>query len=310
MDPKVEKPHVSGFVSLIGRPNAGKSTLMNALLGTKLAIVADKPQTTRTLVQGVWTTPEAQVAFLDTPGIHEPKNLLHKRMLEKVREALEGRDLIVFVVDASREFGKRDEQALEWLQGVDTPVLLALNKLDLMQNKGLLLILIDEYRKRREFAEFVPVSAVTGEGLSLLRNAIISRLPEGPAFFPEDYLTDRPERFLAAELIREKILLLTGQEVPHAVAVLVEKWEDTPRKDGSILTRVNATIHVERAGQKAILIGERGSMLKRIGSEARHDIEVLIDRKVYLELFVRVSPEWRQKAQFLNELDSAGASST
>jgi GTP-binding protein Era len=305
----------SGFVSIIGRPNAGKSTLLNALLGAKLAIVADKPQTTRTSIQGVWTqastdaAPGAQIIFLDTPGIHEPKSLLHKRMTDKIREALDGRDLLLFVVDASRPFVKADEEALEWIRALQTPVILVLNKVDAMESKAALLPLIAHYQGLREFAEIIPISALAEDGVELVRKAILERLPEGPQYFPDDYLTDQPERFLVAELIREKILHFTHQEVPHAVAVMVDQWEEVPRPNGT-LTRILATIHVERSGQKAILLGNKGAMLKRIGTAARLDIERLYDRKVYLELFVKVSEGWRERAQFLNELDQSAVSRT
>ncbi len=294
--------HRSGFISLVGRPNAGKSTLLNAMLGTKLAIVADKPQTTRTMIQGVWTGPGAQLVFLDTPGIHEPKNLLHKRMMQHVRDALEGRNLIVFVADASRAFSAADLEALEWIKRVSTPAILVLNKIDLVRDKPSLLVLLETYRQHHDFAEYIPLSAQSGEGVEILRQAIVSRMPEGPRYFPEDYLTDQPERFLAAELVREKILLLTRQEVPHSTAVVVDKWDDA----NPALARILATIHVERPSHKAIVIGQKASMLKRIGTEARLEIEKLIGRKVYLELFVRVNENWRQKAQFVNELEPHG----
>lgn len=298
--------HVSGFVSLVGRPNAGKSTLLNALVGAKLAIVADKPQTTRTIVQGVVTEPGAQIVFLDSPGIHVPKTMLHKRMMEHVKQALDGRDLILYVADALKPPTAEDDQALQWIKPLSTPVFLILNKVDALKDKSALLALIEAYRARHEFAEYIPVSARTGDGLDVLKKAIVARLPEGPAYFPEDHLTDQPERFLAAEFVREKILQLTRQEVPHSVAVVVDTWEDTVRADGTAMTRILATIHVERHGHKSIVIGERGSMLKQIGSEARKDIEALLGRKVYLELFVRVNENWRQKAQFIDELEPHG----
>lgn len=300
--------HVSGFVSLIGRPNAGKSTLMNALVGTKLSIVAGKPQTTRTIVDGVLTLPEAQIVFLDTPGIHEANTLLHKRMTEKIREALEGRDLLLFLADATRNIAPPDERALEWLNGVTCPVILVLNKIDRLPDKNALLPLMEGYNKLREFVETIPISALTGDGLPALQHAMIARLPKGPRLFPEDYLTSQPERFLAAELIREKILHHTSEEVPHSVAVVVDQWVDEPRRDGSTMARILATVHVERSGQKAIIIGERGSMLKQIGTEARGDIEKLLERKVFLELFVKVTADWRQRAGFLTELDQSSHS--
>lgn len=289
---------VSGFVSLLGRPNSGKSTLLNALVGTKLAITADKPQTTRTSVEGVLTLPHAQIVFMDTPGIHRSDTVFNKRMMESVRASLDGRDLLLFLVDASESFEDRDQHAVDLVKKSETPAFVVLNKVDLLKEKAALLPLIEKYRELHEFAEFVPVSALTGEGLEELTNLIVARLPEGPAYFPADHLTDQPERFLAAELIREKILHLTRQEVPHAVAVLIDRWNETPR-----LTRISATIYVEKDGQKAIIIGARGAMLKRIGTEAREEMESLLDRKVFLELFVKVRPGWRENAEFLNTLD-------
>lgn len=289
---------VSGFVSLLGRPNSGKSTLLNALVGMKLAITADKPQTTRTSVEGVLTLPQAQIVFMDTPGIHRSDTTFNKRMMESVRASLDGRDLLLFLVDASQPFEERDQHAVDLVKKSETPVFVVLNKVDLLKEKAGLLPLIEKYRELHEFAEFVPVSALTGEGLEELKNLIVARLPEGPAYFPADHLTDQPERFLAAELIREKILHLTRQEVPHAVAVLIDRWSETPR-----LTRISATIYVEKDGQKAIIIGARGAMLKRIGTEAREEMESLLDRKVFLELFVKVRPGWRENAEFLNTLD-------
>jgi len=300
--------HVSGFVSILGRPNAGKSTLMNALIGTKLSIVADKPQTTRNVVQGVLTTPRGQVVFLDTPGILDPKNLLHRRMTDKIRAALDGRDLLLYLTDASRAFAPEDDQALAYLKDLKTPVILVLNKTDRVQNKAEILPLIETYRSKHEFTEILPISALKGDGMYTLRESILKHLPEGPAYFPEDYLTDQPERFLAAELIREQILLLTHKEVPHSIAVMIDKWEDGERKDGVAIARIMATIHVERPGHKGIIIGEKGGMLKEIGTQARLEIEKLLDRKVFLELFVKVSEGWREHSQFLNELDQTAVS--
>jgi GTP-binding protein Era len=306
--PEEKSGHVSGFVSILGRPNAGKSTLMNALIGTKLSIVADKPQTTRNIVQGVLTTPRGQVVFLDTPGILDPKNLLHRRMTDKIRTALEGRDLLLFLADASRAFAQEDDQALAYITDVKTPALLLLNKVDRLANREEILPVIEAYRTKRNFEQVLPISALNGEGMYLLRESILKHLPEGPAYFPEDYLTDQPERFLAAELIREQILLLTHKEVPHSIAVMVDKWEESARKDGVALTRIMATIHVERPGHKGIVIGEKGAMLKEIGTHARIEIEKLLDRKVFLELFVKVSEGWREHSQFLNDLDQTAVS--
>jgi len=289
---------VSGFVSILGRPNAGKSTLLNALVGTKVAITADKPQTTRTSVDGVLTTPKAQIVFMDTPGIHRSDTLFNKRMMESVRAALDGRDLLIFLIDASAEFEERDTHAVDLVKKSETPCIAVLNKIDLVKEKALLLPLIEKYRVLHDFVEFVPVSALTGAGIEELTNLIVARLPEGPAYFPPDHLTDQPERFLAGELIREQVLHLTRQEVPHALAVVVENWQDTPK-----LTRIQATVYVEKDGQKAILIGARGAMVKRIGTEARKEIEALLGRQIFLELFVKVQPGWRENVEFLNALD-------
>ncbi|MDR3704073.1 MAG: GTPase Era [Candidatus Sulfopaludibacter sp.] len=288
----------SGFVSLIGLPNAGKSTLLNALVGQKVAIVADKPQTTRTSIQGVVTLPDAQIVFVDTPGIHKADTPLNKRLMQTVRNSLEERDLLLFVADAALPFGEQDRRALDLAGKTGTPVILVLNKIDLVKDKAKLLPIIEEYQRHFTFAEYVPVSAARNNGLDDLRRVILAHLPEGPAYFPEDYVTDQPERFLAAELIREKILLATRQEVPHSVAVAVDKWEATPN-----LTRIFATIRVERDGQKAIVIGSKGAMLKRIGTLARQEMERLFGIRIYLDLHVRVQPGWRDKAAFLNTLD-------
>ena len=289
----------SGFVSILGRPNAGKSTLLNQLIGEKIAIVTDKPQTTRTSIQGVLTLPEAQIVFLDTPGIHKADSLFNKRMMDEVRAALDQRDLLLFVADASRKFREEDAHAVSLIKKTGTPALLVLNKTDLLgKDKSALLPLIEQYRAQHEFADFIPISAQSGDGLATLRQAVIGHLPEGPAYFPPGHITDQPERFLAAELIREKILEATREEVPHSVAVWVDKWEETPR-----LTRIYATIHVERDGQKGIIIGARGVMLKQIGTLARQEIESLFDRHVYLDLHVKVQPDWRQKPNFLAALD-------
>jgi GTP-binding protein Era len=288
----------SGFVSLVGRPNTGKSTLLNALVGQKVAIVADKPQTTRTSIQAVLTRPEAQIVFVDTPGIHKADSPLNKRMMDAVRAALEERDLLLLVVDATQPIGEEDRRAVDLVSKSGTPVVLVLNKIDLVKEKARLLPLISQYKEFHEFADYLPVSAVKGDGLEDLRQAILTRLPEGPAYFPEDYVTDQPERYLAAELIREKVLHATRKEVPHAVAVIVDQWEETPT-----ITRIYATIRVEREGQKAIVIGTGGAMLKKIGTLARQEMERLFGVRIYLDLHVRVEPGWREKPAFLNALD-------
>jgi len=288
----------SGFVSLVGRPNTGKSTLLNALIGQKVAIVADKPQTTRTSVQGVLTTPEAQIVFIDTPGIHKTSSPLNRRLMDTVRAALQERDLLLFLVDATQPFEEQDRRALDMVRRAGAPVLLVLNKIDLLKDKARLLPLIGQYKELFAFADYIPISAIKGNGLDGLRKAIVDRLPEGPAYFPEDHVTDQPERFLAAELVREKVLLATRQEVPHSVAVTVDRWEETPR-----LTRIYATIRVEREGQKGIIIGAGGSMLKRIGTLAREEMERLFATRIYLDLHVRIEPGWREKRAFLDALD-------
>jgi len=288
----------SGFVSILGRPNAGKSTLLNALLGEKIAIVAKKPQTTRTAIQGVVHLPEAQVVLIDTPGLHESDTLFNKRMMDAVRAALEERDALVYVADATRNPGEDETRAMSVLNRSSAPVILALNKIDRLANKPDLLPRIDRYRQAREFADIVPISALKSEGLDDLLRCIVEKLPEGEPLFPPDYLTDQPERYLLAELVREKVLELTEQEVPHSVAVIVDKWEDA-----GDLARVHASIIVERPGQKGIIIGAKGSMLKQIGTLARQEAEKLIGRKIFLELFVRIQENWREDPKFLTEIE-------
>ena len=288
----------SGFVSILGRPNAGKSTLLNALVGGKLAIVSEKPQTTRTAIEGVLNVKGAQIVFLDTPGIHTSGSLLNRRMMDTVRSSLADRDLLLYLSDATAHFGPDDTEALGVLQDVSTPVFLLLTKVDRLADKRLLLPRIEQFKAVREFAEYIPISAVSGEGLDRLRQAIVQSLPEGPSYFPPDYLTDQPERFLAAELIRERILRETRAEVPHAVAVVVDEWKDQPQ-----LLRITATIYVERPGQKAIVIGAKGATLKKIGTLARQEMETMFSRKIFLELFVKVRKDWRESPEFLNAID-------
>ena len=291
-------PFRSGFVSILGRPNAGKSTLLNALVGGKLAIVSEKPQTTRTSIEGVVNLENAQIIFLDTPGIHKSTTLLNRRMMETVRSARQDRDVLLYLADTTLPSTALDAEALDALGKVSTPTFLLLTKIDRLPDKLPLLPLIERFKSIREFDEYIPISAVTGEGLDRLRDAILARLKEGPAYFPPDYLTDQPERFLAAELIRERVLRQTRQEVPHSVAVLVDQWQDTPR-----LLRISATIYVERPGQKAILIGAKGASLKNIGTLARHEMETMFSRKIFLELFVKVQKDWRQNPEFLKTID-------
>jgi len=290
--------HRSGFVSILGRPNAGKSTLLNTFVGQKVSIVADKPQTTRTAIQGVMTTPEAQVIFVDTPGIHKSNSSINKRMMDAVRNSIDERDLILFLVDATKPFTEEDDKAIGVLRHGNAPVILVFNKIDRLKAKQDLLPLMEEYPKHYDFAEYLPISAETEEGVEKLRQRIVSRLPEGPEYFPPDHITDQPARFLAAELVREKILLATRQEVPHATTVVIEKWEETPT-----IVKIYASIVVERDGQKGIIIGQKGAMLKQIGTLAREDMESLFGIRIYLDLHVKVESDWREKASYLNALD-------
>jgi GTP-binding protein Era len=287
----------AGFVSILGRPNTGKSTLLNGLLGQKLAIVSSRPQTTRTSIQGVLTLPGAQLIFIDTPGIHKSDSLLNKRMMDTIRAHTET-DVGLFVVDPLAPFTELDAQAVDLVKKISAPVLAVINKVDRLERKDKVLELIDRYRELHDFAAYIPVSALTGEGLDILKNEIIQRLPEGPPLYPGDHVTDQPERFLAAEILRERILRLTRQEVPHAVAVLIENWEDSPN-----LLRIAASIYVERPGQKTILIGSGGTLLKKIGTLARQEMEQIFGKKVFLQTFVKVRPNWREDPEFLAQAD-------
>jgi GTP-binding protein Era len=296
-------PFRSGFVSIIGRPNAGKSTLLNKLVGTKLAIVTHKPQTTRHRIQGIVNVkggkgrPPGQIIFIDTPGIHKPDSPLSRRMMREVHDALEERDLVLLLVDATQKFGTGDQFVLDMLKNIESPVFLLINKIDAVE-KPKLLEIIDRYRSVREFREIIPISALKGQGLDDLLDHVIKALPEGPRYFDENQITDQPERVLVAEIIRERVLIETGQEVPYAVAVKVERFEE-----GEKLTRIAAAIYCEREGQKAILIGKGGAMLKSIGTSARHQIEKLLGTKVFLELFVKVKENWRSSEAALDHLD-------
>jgi GTP-binding protein Era len=351
----------SGFVSIIGRPNAGKSTLLNALLGQKLAIVTHKPQTTRTRIHGVLEVPlkkkakgeaghpAAQVVLVDTPGVHKPETQLDRRMMQEVQDALETRDAVLFIVDVTHRLAKaegskptsqtrdahpseqarrgprdaeqpnakitgrmamsaaEDDFALSLVKRLDCPVVLVLNKIDAVRKEELL-PLMAHWSGLHTFAEVVPISARKKEGLELLLDKIVAVLPEGQRYFPRDQVTDQPERFLVAELIREKILMLTGEEVPYATAVVIERFEEPAStkkmKDGRLpVTKIAAAIYCERTGQKAILIGKQGAMLKAIGTAARKDIEGLLGTRVFLELFVKVQEEWRSSRGFVEELD-------
>jgi GTP-binding protein Era len=295
----------SGFVCIVGRPNAGKSTLLNALAGEKLAIISPKPQTTRSRVLGVIHVPKkkgkagAQVVLVDTPGVHRPDNSLGRKMMAQVREALDGCDLVLVIADASRRPEPEDEALLNLVKSSKTQAFLLLNKIDLLRgDKGKLLPLIEHYAKRHQFREVIPISARKREGLDMLLEKMLKTLPEGPPYFPEDQVTDQPSRFMAGELIREQVLMATSEEVPYSTTVVIEQFDE-----GKKLTRIAAAIFCEREGQKRILIGKQGQMLKKIGTAARLEMERMLGTKVFLELFVKVSPNWRESKGFVEELD-------
>jgi GTP-binding protein Era len=287
----------SGYVAIVGRPNAGKSTLVNRLVGQKIAIVTAKPQTTRNRIQGIVSRPEGQIIFIDTPGLHEADSALGRQMMHEVAAAVEGIDVLLLMVDASRAYPHADALLLQRAERFRGKTILALNKVDRLP-KPKLLPLIDAFQKAFEFAAIVPLSALKGAGCEELIAAILRELPAGEAYFPEDQVTDQPERFLAAEIIREKAIQVMYHEVPYALSVMVEKFEALPR-----LLRIEATMNVERDSQKKILIGAKGEMLKKIGTEARKELEKLFDSKIYLALFVKVVPDWRENPQKVRELD-------
>lgn len=298
-------PFRSGFVSILGRPNAGKSTLLNALVGEKLAIISPKPQTTRNRIQGVIHVPKrngkggGQVVLIDTPGVHKPDSSLGRKMMVEVREALEGCDLVLVIMDAAaRKLDPRDQFAIDLLRGTEQKAYLILNKVDLIREKSKLLPLIEEYRKLYPFAEVIPISALKRQGLDTLLERIIKALPAGPAYFPADQITDLPARFMAAEIIREQVLVNTSEEIPYATTVIVDSFDE--RK---ALTHIAATIYCERESQKGILVGKGGQMLKKIGTAARIEIERMLGSRVFLELFVKAERGWRNSRQFVEELD-------
>jgi GTPase len=297
-------PFRSGFVCILGRPNAGKSTLLNSLVGEKLAIISPKPQTTRNRIQGIINVPKqksrdgAQIVLIDTPGVHKPDSSLGRKMMVEVREALEGCDLVLVIMDLTHTIDRRDQFALDLVKQSGTKAFLILNKIDLIRDKAKLLPLIEEYRKLYNFQEVVPISALKKKGLDTLLDLIIKALPSGPTYFPEDQVTDQPARFMAAEIVREQVLLNTKEEIPYATTVIVDSFEE-----GKKLTRVGATIYCEREGQKGILVGRGGQMLKRIGTAARLQIERMLGTKVFLELYVKVEPGWRDSRLFVEELD-------
>jgi GTP-binding protein Era len=294
----------SGFVCILGRPNAGKSTLLNALVGEKLAIISPKPQTTRNRILGIINVPKVksreagQIVLIDTPGVHRSGSSLGRKMMSEIREALEGCELILLIVDAKKKWDRDDALVLDLAKKAGTPVFLLLNKIDLLADKSKLLPLIAEFQTLHDFQEIVPISALKKKGLDELLSCVLKALPNGPRYFPEDQITDQPVRFMAAELIREHVLMQTHEEVPHAVSVLIEQFEESPR-----LTRIAAVIYCERDGQKAILLGKGGQMLKKIGTAARLDIEKMVATKVFLELFVKIKAGWRDSRNFVEELD-------
>jgi GTP-binding protein Era len=294
MSPQVKR---AGFVAIIGRPNAGKSTLLNRFAGQKIAIVTSKPQTTRNRIQGIVTRPKGQIVFIDTPGLHEPDSALGRQMTREVAAALEGIDALLLVADASRMLPYADELLLSRAKRFGGKTILVLNKIDRLP-KAKLLPLMAAFQKAFAFASIVPVSALKGGGCEELLEEVFRLLPAGEPYFPEDQITDQPERFLAAEIIREKAIALTYHEVPHALAVFVDRFEETPK-----LLRIAATMHVERDAQKKILIGHKGTMLKKIGTEARRELEALLNAKIFLSLFVKVVPGWRNNPQRVREID-------
>lgn len=287
----------SGFISIIGRPNVGKSTFLNRVVGQKIAIMSDKPQTTRNKVQGVVTTDESQLVFIDTPGIHKPKHKLGDFMVKSARNTLKEVDVIMFMVNANEPIGGGDRFVIDMLEHTETPVFLVINKIDLVHPDALLTT-ITSYTKVYDFAEVVPLSALNGNNVERLMETITKYMPEGPKYYPDDQVTDHPERFIISEFIREKVLHLTREEIPHSVAVVIEKID---RDEERGIIDVSATIIVDRDSQKGIVIGKKGALLKEIGTKARHDIEMLLGTKVFLELWVKVQKDWRNKPGQLRE---------
>lgn len=292
-----ENEFKSGFISIIGRPNVGKSTFMNKVLGQKVAIMSDKPQTTRNKIQGVLTTETSQMIFIDTPGIHKPKHQLGEHMMKVARNTLRETEAILFLVNVAEELGRGDEYIIDMLKHTETPIILVLNKIDLV-HPDKLIEQIEVYKDKLPFADVVPISALQGNNVDRLLEVIEGYLPEGPMYYPEDRITDHPEHFIVGELIREKALHLTSQEIPHAIGVEVERMKADDR--GTV--NVSAVIYVERDSQKGMVIGKNGKMLKEIGKMARIDIENLLGSRVYLELWVKVQKDWRNKSQFIRSL--------
>ncbi|WP_251520558.1 MULTISPECIES: GTPase Era [unclassified Staphylococcus] len=289
--------HKSGFISIIGRPNVGKSTFMNHVLGHKIAIMSDKAQTTRNKIQGVMTQDDAQIIFLDTPGIHKPKHKLGDYMMKVAKNTLSDTDAIMFMVNVTEEIGRGDEFIMEMLKDVKTPVFLVLNKIDLVHPDALM-PRIEQYKEYMEFTDVIPISALEGLNVDHFIEVLKSYLPEGPKYYPDDQISDHPEQFVVSELIREKILHLTSEEIPHAIGVNVDRMI----KESEDRVRIEATIFVERDSQKGIIIGKGGKKLKEVGKRARIDIERLLGSKVYLELWVKVQKDWRNKVNFIRQM--------
>jgi GTP-binding protein Era len=295
---KPEENYRSGYVALIGRPNAGKSTLLNHLVGEKIAAVSNKPQTTRHKIQGIVTTEEGQIVFVDTPGVHKPGYLLNRRMMAAVHDALESVDVVCVLRDASVSTGNGDKFVLDLIKQSNKPSLLLLNKIDKLKKKTNLLPLIDWYSKEHDWCEIVPISALKGQQVDDLMKAIIKHLPKGEPIFDEDEFTDQPMRVLVSEIVREKILQTTGEEIPYVTAVITEKYDESD----PTITKIFCAIFVERDSQKPIIIGKGGQKLKQIGTEARREIEKLLEHKCFLQLFVKVEKDWRNKEHALDEM--------
>ncbi len=292
------KSYRSGYVALIGRPNAGKSTLLNHLVGEKIAAVSNKPQTTRHKIQGIVTFEEGQIVFVDTPGVHKPGYLLNRRMMSAVHDAILSVDLVILMRDAAVSTGNGDRFVLDLVKQAEKSAILVLNKIDKLRDKAKLLPLIEFYSNEHEFKEIIPISALKGEAIELLLKEIIKHLPVGDPLFSEDELTDQSLRILVAEMVREKILETTGEEIPYVTAVITEKFDESDPN----LTRIYCAIYVERNSQKRIVIGHQGKRIKDIGTKARRDIEKLLGKKIYLELFVKVVKDWRNQERNLNEI--------
>ena len=286
----------SGFVAIVGRPNVGKSTLLNRIVGQKIAIMSDKAQTTRNKIQGVYTTDTTQIVFIDTPGIHKPKHRLGDYMVEAAYSALHEVEVVLFMVAADQKRGKGDDMIIERLKKLSVPVYLVINKIDKIHPNDLL-EQIDDFKAQMDFAQIIPISATQGNNFETLMSELEKSMPSGPQYFPEDQITDHPEYFVVSELIREKILQLTRDEVPHSVAVVIDSMKRKPDEK----VQIQATILIERDSQKGIIIGKGGSMLKKIGTQARKDIEKLLGDKVYLELWVKVQKDWRDKQVYLTD---------